>query len=85
MSDQASVELATGIPFLSDAALESALDGCGRQRRDRRRRVDENTQARLDGLRAALAVLALIALAGLFFTGRIPTVQPGSTPVAAEA
>ena len=40
--------------------------------------VDENAQARLDGLRSALAVLALIAVVGLFFTGRIPAEQPGS-------
>ena len=40
--------------------------------------VEENAQARLDGLRSALAVLALIALVGLFFTGRIPAEQPGA-------
>jgi len=85
VSDQASVELATGIPFLSDAALESALEDAGVSDETAAAAVDENTQARLDGLRAALAVLALIAVAGLFFTGRIPTVQPGSKPVAAEA
>ena len=38
--------------------------------------VDENADARLVGLRASLAVLALIALVALFFSRRLPTVQP---------
>jgi hypothetical protein len=39
--------------------------------------VDENAHSRIDGLRAALAVLALIALVALALTRRLPTVQPG--------
>jgi hypothetical protein len=42
--------------------------------------LDENQQARLDGLRIALGVIALLALIPLFFTGRIPDRQPGSVP-----
>jgi hypothetical protein len=42
--------------------------------------VDENATARLDALRASLSVLALIAVIALFFTRRIPTKQPASTP-----
>ena len=41
--------------------------------------LDANTAARLDGLRAALAILALAALLAMFFTHRIPTTQPRST------
>ena len=74
----ASVELAAGIPFLSDAALLTALEDAGVSDEAATAAVDENAQARLDGLRSALAVLALIALVGLFFTGRIPAEQPGS-------
>ena len=40
--------------------------------------VDENADARLDGLRASLSVLAVIALIALFFTRRIPTQQPAT-------
>ena len=40
--------------------------------------IDDNEQARLGGLRTALAALALIALLALFFSARIPTEQLGS-------
>jgi hypothetical protein len=36
--------------------------------------VEENSGARLDGLRASLSIMALVALVALFFT-RIPTRQ----------
>jgi hypothetical protein len=39
--------------------------------------VDANAQSRINGLRAALAVLALMALLALAMTRRLPTVQPG--------
>jgi len=35
--------------------------------------------ARIDGLRASLSVLAVIALIALFFSRRIPTQQPSAT------
>jgi Na+/melibiose symporter-like transporter len=76
---QANVELADGIPFISDADLEKALDHAGATAEVSQAVLDENQQARLDGLRTALAALALIALIGLFFASRIPTEQPGAT------
>ena len=85
MAAQASVELAGGIPFISDADLETALTEAGASAEVTQAVVDENEQARLDGLRIALAALALIALLGLFFTTRIPTEQPGSKQPGATA
>ena len=79
---QASTELSGGIPFLSDDELETALDEARVPPRATDAILDENEAARLIGLRTALAVLALLALVGLFFTGRIPTRQPAA---AAEA
>ena len=76
---QANVELAGGIPFISDADLEIALEEAGASDEVTKAVVAENEQARLDGLKVALAALALIALIGLFFSTRIPTEQPGST------
>jgi len=79
VSAKANVELAGGIPFISDADLDAALTQAGVDPAVSQAVLDENEQARLDGLRTALAALALIALIGLFFSGRIPTEQPGST------
>ena len=79
VSAQASVELADGIPFISNADLQAALTEAGASQEVAQAVLDENEQARLDGLRIALAVLALIALIALFFSTRIPTEQPGST------
>ena len=42
--------------------------------------VEENSAARLDGFRASLAVIAMIALVALYFTRRIPTKQPKAAP-----
>lgn len=77
---QANVELAGGIPFISDDDLERALTSAGASDEVVRAVVDDNGQARLDGLRTALAALAGIALVGLFFSGRVPTEQPGGRP-----
>jgi EmrB/QacA subfamily drug resistance transporter len=79
VSAQANVELAGGIPFISDADLGKALATAGASEEVTQAVLHENQQARLDGLRVALAALALIALIGLFFSRRIPTEQPGSS------
>jgi hypothetical protein len=84
VSAKANVELAGGILFISDADLDAALTRAGVDPAVSQAVLDENEQARLDGLRTALAALALIALIGLFFSGRIPKQQPGSTPRAPE-
>ncbi|MEV2210527.1 MFS transporter [Streptomyces sp. NPDC050997] len=79
VKSQATVELESGVPFLSDAQLKSALDDAGTSPEVTQAALDANEAARLDGLRAALAILALTALLALFFTHRIPTTQPGGT------
>jgi MFS family permease len=73
---QATSELSGGVPFLSDEELETALDDARVPPRATDAIVEENETARLVGLRSALAVLALLALVGLFLTRRIPTTQP---------
>lgn len=77
VKDQASAELQSGVPFLSDAQLKTALDEAGASADVTDAALEANAEARLDGLRAALAILALSALVSLFFTHRIPTTQPG--------
>jgi len=75
---QASVELASGVPFMSDADLESAMEQAGVDEQTAKAVLDENEKARLDGLRSALALLALIAVIALFFVRRIPAEPPGA-------
>ncbi|MER5937565.1 MFS transporter [Streptomyces sp. NPDC001928] len=78
VKDRATVELQSGAPFLSDAQLRTALEEAGVSTELTQATLDANAEARLDGLRAALAVLSLTALLALFFTHRIPTTQPQS-------
>ena len=79
LQSQASVELASGVPFISNADLQTALDSAGVSGDVAEQIIEVNEDARLDGLRAALVVLALVALIALFSARRIPTQQPGST------
>jgi MFS family permease len=80
VSEQATTELAGGIAFISDADLKAALDDAHVSRRTTDAIVAENSNARLDALQAALAVVALVALIGLFFSGGVPREQPKSAP-----
>ncbi|MGZ8596326.1 MAG: MFS transporter, partial [Actinomycetota bacterium] len=78
VASQATVELAAGVPFISDEQLTTALTDAGVDAPTTQAIVDENEKARVDGLRSALALLAIVAMIALFFTKRIPTVQPGA-------
>ena len=78
VSAQADVELASGIPFMSDADLEKALVEAGLDDDAAEAVLAENEEARLEGLQTALATLALLALGGLFSSRRIPTRAVGS-------
>src|SRR4051812_25896828 len=80
VSNEAQVQLSSGIPFVSDADLEDALAKADVPTATADAIVDENANARIDGLRAALAVLALIAVVALFMTWRLPTKQPAGAP-----
>ena len=85
VKDKANTELASGIPFMSDKQLESAAEEAGASSEVTQAALDANAEARLDGLRAGLTILILIAAVALFFVGRIPTRQPGSEPTPAPA
>src|SRR3954452_22820419 len=81
---QAEVQLASGVPFLSDKDAESALQKAGVPAETVSEIVDENATARLKALRTALSVVAIGAALALFFTGAIPTRQPGSEGIAPD-
>jgi MFS family permease len=78
VKSQASVQLASGVPFMSDADLRAALQDANVSSEVTTAALEVNSDARVAGLRSALAVLALIALLGLFSARRIPTRPPQS-------
>jgi len=69
-------ELASGVPFISDAELEHALQQAGVSPEEANAIVAENETAQLGGLRAALSVLAILALIALVLSRRLPREQP---------
>jgi MFS family permease len=74
---QAEVELASGIPFLSDEDLEEAMTAAGVDEQVQDDALQAYDDARIVGLRRALFALAVIALVALFFSGQIPTAPIG--------
>jgi MFS family permease len=75
----AQVELAGGIPFVSDKDLRTKLTDAGMPTDQVDAIVEENSDARLAGLRLSLAVLALIACVALYMTRGLPTEPVGGT------
>jgi len=79
VKSKAEVQLAGGVPFVSDADLEAALEEARVPGEASDAALDAYRSARIDGLRSALAILAALVIAALFFAQRIPTTQPGAT------
>jgi len=80
----ATVEMASGVPFISDTDLQKQLSAAGVPQSTADAIVAENSKARLQALRDALWIVALAALLALFFTPLVPVVSPGrrkETPV----
>ena len=80
LASKAQVELAGGIPFMSDKDLQAQLDKAGVPAKTADAIVTENANARIDGLRSSLSLLAIVALIALFATRRIPAQQPAASP-----
>ena len=78
VKSQANTELASGVPFMSDADLHAALDKAGVPAPTADAIVSENATARLRALRSSLSVIALIALIALLFSYSIPKTQPAA-------
>jgi MFS family permease len=85
VATQAQTELGGGIPFISDDDLKAALSDAQVPTATADAVVETNEQSRIDGLRAAVSILALLSLVALPFTRGIPTVQPGEQPAANSA
>ena len=65
------------MPFVSDADAKAALEDAGVTGDEATAIVDENQKARLGALRAALAVLALVAALGAVLRRRHPDPAAG--------
>jgi EmrB/QacA subfamily drug resistance transporter len=78
VKSQAQVQLAGGVPFVSDADLQAALDKAHVSSKASDAAVTAYQDARIHGLKSALAILAVLTLIALVFTNRIPTEQPKS-------
>jgi MFS family permease len=79
LAAQSQVQLAGGAPFMSDQDLKAALSKAGVTGKTADAIVTENANARIDGLRSSLSVLALLALIALFTSRRIPAEQPSAS------
>ncbi|MET0566276.1 MAG: MFS transporter [Acidimicrobiia bacterium] len=75
----AEVQLSGGIPFVSNAQLETALAEADVPSAQAEAILAENDEARIAGLRASLSVLALFVVVALYFTRLIP-MEPVGTP-----
>jgi MFS family permease len=78
VKSEAQVELAGGVPFISDSDLEAALEEAGVSRRAVEPTIEAYSEARIDGLRSALAILAAAGIGALFFAQWIPKTQPAA-------
>ena len=78
VSANAEVQLAGGIPFVSNAQLETGLAEAGVDPALAEAILEENEAARIDGLRAGLSVLAVTAVVALFLTRLVPTEPVGA-------
>ena len=77
VKQRASTQLISGVPFLSDKQLTAALDEAGVAPETAQTILRINADARLQGLRVAFGLTALLAAGALFITRRIPTRPPG--------
>lgn len=78
VKEQASTELASGVPFLSDTQLEAALADAAVPESSAAQIIDVNSDARLEALRVALSIAALVGIGALFFTGSVPREAPSA-------
>jgi MFS family permease len=71
-TSKATVQLAGGVPFISDTDLRHDLEDTDLTPAAQDAVVAENASARLIGLRTALWLVALLTVISLFFTGMLP-------------
>ena len=85
VTENAEVQLAAGVPFVSDKDLSAALEEANVPQATADAIVDENTAARVRALQVSFALLALFAVAALPVAGRLPKTQAASLQPAPAA
>jgi hypothetical protein len=81
VQQQATTNLASGVPFMSDTQLDDALTEAGVSEDTAAEVMQINSDARLEALQIAFGAAAIIAIIGLFMTGLLPERQPGTDDV----
>jgi hypothetical protein len=81
---EATVQIAGGVPFISDTDLRRELANASVPQSTADAIVSENSTARLNALRDALWVVALVAAVALLFTGLVPKIPLGQREKRAE-
>jgi EmrB/QacA subfamily drug resistance transporter len=76
---QATTKLAGGVPFISDADLEAAFEKANVPSSTTEQALSDYKSARIDGLKAALAILGVLILLALFYAQRIPSRPVGES------
>ena len=84
VAQTAQVRIAEGVPFVSDADLEQRLTEAGVPTDQAIAISDVNAAARIDALRASLAVLAVLAAAALFLSSLVPREPVGGGTASEE-
>jgi EmrB/QacA subfamily drug resistance transporter len=85
LTAHAEATFGAGVPFVSDSHVTATLQAAGVPETTINAILAVNASARLSALRAALAVVALVAVLALFFTRWIPNKQPGARESTKEA
>ena len=78
VTENAEVEFAAGVPFVSDKDLSAALEEANVPPATADAIVEENTEARVRALQVSFGLLALFAIAALPVAGRLPLTQASS-------
>lgn len=85
LKQQASVQLSSGVPFVSDAQLQQALTQAGVPADQQKAVLDANASARLGALRRGMVVLSLFVVLTLVLSTRLPDRPLTAAPEGDEA
>jgi MFS family permease len=77
LTAHATVQLESGVPFLSDSALRSTLEQANVPPDVTAAIIDVNSTARISALKTALSVVVFVGILGLLFSVAIPSVPVG--------